>query len=171
MDLPTFWRYPNPSKRRLSLQGLHRKLCHLPLTLQPPAPITWTMYSNQQDRYTLDIPSNWQQVATPISGHAGFGFYPPGTNPNNDVPGGPQGIGFRWTDTYQPPSPTDPTITEIQPITINGITGQLYTQSSLGKTILVSFPLHGGSFVISVDADSNLLIYTFHHMLASLKFF
>ncbi len=141
---------------------------HLPAT--PPAPITWNTYNDQQDGYALDVPSNWEQVETAVGGHPGFAYYPPGTDLNENVPGGAKGIGFRWTTAYQPPSSTDPSITEMQSITINGITGELYTQSSLGNSIIASFPLHGGNFVISVDADSDLLIYVFHHMLESLKF-
>jgi hypothetical protein len=141
---------------------------HVPAT--PSATIIWMTYRNQQDGYAIDYPSNWTQIQNPSNGHTGMAFYPPGTNLNENVPGGPKGIGFRWIETSQTPVPTDPTITNIKPITINGITGQLYTQGSLGAAIIVTFPYKGGSFILTTDADSDVLIYAFQHMLESLKF-
>jgi len=136
----------------------------------PLATITWSSYRSQQDGYTIDYPSNWIRVETSSNGHTSLAFYPPGTDLKENVPGGPQGIDFRWTETYQPTELTDTTITDIKPVTIDGITGQLYTQAALGSAIIVTFPLKGEGFIITADATSDILIYVFQHMLASLKF-
>ncbi len=109
-----------------------------------------------------------QPTPTPPAG--GLAFYPQGTNLNENEPGGPKGIGFRWIKTPQIPLPSDPSITDINSVTIDGITGQLYTQTSLGASITVIFPYKGGSFIMTADADSDVLIYAFQHMLESLKF-
>ena len=140
---------------------------NLPTT--SPATITWVTYNNQQDGYTIEYPSNWIQVKDSSNGHAGLAFYPPGTNLNENVPGGSKGIGFRWVES-QISVPSDQTIANIKSITVNGITGQLYTQASLGETITVTFPYKGGSFILTADAGSDTLIYVFQHMLYSLKF-
>jgi hypothetical protein len=143
-------------------------LYQMPAT--PPASFTWATYRNPQDGYVIDYPSNWMRVETFSNGHTVFAFYPPGTDPNENVPGGPQGVSFRWSETYQPVVQTDTTITDIKPVTIDGVTGQLYTQRSLGATIIVTFPLKGQGFIFITDATSDILIYVFQHMLASLKF-
>lgn len=141
---------------------------YLPAT--PPATITWTTYQNQQDGYTIDYPSNWMKIETSSDGHIGLALYPPGTNLNENVPGGPEGIGLRWMKTYQSPAPTDPTITYIKPITIDGVTGQLYTQGSLENAIIAIFAYKGESFILTTDTGSDVIIYAFQHMLDSLKF-
>ena len=140
---------------------------HVPIT--PPSPITWMTYRNQQDGYTIDYPSNWVEVKSPSNGHDGFVFYPPGTDPHENVPSGPKGIGLGWTDTHMP-VPTDPTVADSKSITIDGVHGQLYTQAGLGATITVIFPYKGGSFTLIADANSDTLIYVFQHMLDSLRF-
>ncbi len=136
---------------------------------KPPTTITWMTYRNQQDGYAIDYPSNWIQIKNSSNGHDGQALYPPGTNLNENVPGGPKGIGFRWVET-QIPVPTDQATANLKPITINGVTGQIYTQAALGATIGVIFPYKGGSFILTADADSDTLIYVFQHMLDSLKF-
>jgi hypothetical protein len=141
---------------------------HLPAT--PPVAVTWKNYHNQQDGYSIDYPSNWVQVKDSSNGHSGQAFYPPGTNLNENIPGGAKGIGFRWIGTSQLQIPTDSTITNLPPVTIQGVTGQLYTQASLGKTITAIFPSKGGSFILTGSADSDIFIYVFQHMLESLKF-
>ncbi len=143
-------------------------LYHLPAT--PPSTITWAAYHNQQDGFTLDYPSNWMKIETPSNRHIGLALYPPGTNLNENVPGGPEGIGLRWATTYQPPAPADPTIIDIKYITLDGVKGQLYTRGSLGIAIIASFAYKGESFMLTTDAESDLLIYVFQHMLDSLKF-
>src|SRR6266566_7981137 len=141
---------------------------HVPTN--PPTSITWMTDRNQQDGYAIDYPSNWIQVKDTPNEHLGMAFYPQGTNLNENEPGGPKGIGFRWIKTPQIPLPSDPSITDINSVTIDGITGQLYTQTSLGASITVIFPYKGGSFIMTADADSDVLIYAFQHMLESLKF-
>jgi hypothetical protein len=136
----------------------------------PPAILTWATYRNQQDGYVIDYPSNWMRVESSSNGHTVLAFYPPGTNLKENVPGGPQGISLRWVETYQPVVSKDTTITDIKPITIDKISGQLYTQAALGAAIIVTFPLKGGGFVMTADATSDILMYAFQHMLASLKF-
>src|SRR5579859_7112789 len=85
-----------------------------------PVTITWTTYRNQQDGYTIDYPSSWIQVKSTSKGHDWLVFYPPGTDSNANVPGGPKGTGLGWTET-QMPIPTDPTVAGIKPITVNGV--------------------------------------------------
>lgn len=141
---------------------------YLPSTL--PATITWTTYYNQQDGYSIDYPSNWIRIDHPAEGHSGWALYPPGTNLQENVPGSPSGIGFRWISDFQVPSPNDPSIADYKTLTVNGVNGHLYTQTALGSAIIAYFPHRGGSFVITVDATSDLLMYVFQHMLTSLKF-
>ncbi len=140
------------------------------LTTTPPSTITWTKYQNQLDGYTIDYPSNWLRTETSSAGHTGLALYPPGTNLNENVPGGPKGIGFTWVEASQLTVPTNSAITESKPITIDGITGHLYTQRSLGTVITVTFPLKDGGFIMTADATSVVLTSVFQHMLQSLKF-
>jgi hypothetical protein len=135
-----------------------------------PTNIAWTTFDDTQGGYSINYPSTWVRVDGSSDGFSGLALYPPGTKLDENVPGGPEGIGFGWSQTAQLSPPTDPTVTDTTAIMVDGVAGHLYTQGSLGAAIIATFTHNGGTFVITVDAASDVLIYAFQHMLSSLKF-
>lgn len=144
---------------------------YVPPSAQPQ--LSWKTYTNQADGYSISYPSDWIVTKSTTNGHQGLSLYPPGTDLHQDVPGGPQGITFGWTnDPNVIPTPTDPDIADLRAITIDGQNGQLYTVASLGRGINAVFPRpSGGYLALESSAEQDILLVVFQHMLNSLKFF
>lgn len=143
------------------------------------AQMTWKTYTSQQDGYTIDYPTDWIVAKTIDNGGEGVAFYPPGTDPNADIPGGPKGIMINWIDAYHPPEPSDPTMGDVRSVTVDGVSGQVYTLGALGKAIIAAFPHKQGYLVLTATLtgvtttdvpEDFLIIDVFQHMLFSLRY-
>ena len=130
---------------------------------------SWQTYTNDQDGYSVDYPSDWIRVQGSEAGHETITVYPPDADLQQSVPGSSRGISAGVRVDYEPPAPGNPRIANLKSITIDGVSGQLYTVSALGRSIIVAFPLQKGTLVLEADADSDSMIDVFQHMLGSLK--
>jgi len=135
-----------------------------------PVALAWTTYSNALDGFSVEYPVGWIVVKSSVNGHEGLAVYPPGTDPKANVPGGPAGIGIGWAGNYKLPAQTDPTVADVKLVTIDRLTGEIYTTSDMGTGITAAFPRDGGYVVLGVDARSDTLIAVFQYMLTHLHF-
>lgn len=131
-----------------------------------PFATTWGRYVNTFDNYSIDYPSTWQLIKSISNGHEGISLYPPGVDPSSDS--APK-IGLGWAVIYTLPntSATNPVL--IQPVTVNGANGTLYTQGAMGSTYIAGlFPNRGGYFGLISNTSSDQMVYIYSHMIGSL---
>lgn len=136
----------------------------------PPVQVTWQRYSNVQDGYSMDSPSNWQEVNTPSQGHAQWQICPPDTDVNAQQPGPPPCVNYGWERHLAIPSASDPAAETNRLVMVDGIAGSVYTEAGMGASISAIFPLKSGDVYLTADADSDAAMYAFTHMLGSIHF-
>lgn len=137
---------------------------------QAPVAVTWQTYHDAQHGYQLDLPGNWtQRDQSPALAGARM-VCPPGADTQQDEPGAPECVTYGWVASFTLPAPSDPGVADLHAISAGGVSGTLYTESSLGTIITAVFPSGGGDVVITTFGNSDALMYAFAHMLATLAF-
>lgn len=139
----------------------------------PPADLTWQTYYNSRDNYSISYPVGWQAVKTVYNTHEGVGLYPPGADTSLTVQDGLQEIGFGVSQyNYQTPYFDSSNATYTTSVLVDGYSGTLYTQGSLGSnTIAVVFKYGDAYFGLGGTANSDEMIYVFNYMLSSLQLY
>ena len=84
----------------------------------PAFAVIWFRYTNFQDHYAIDYPSNWIIIKTLFKGHEGLNLFPPDTDTNQN---NPPKIGVGWTNKYYLPNASGPNGALIQSITLGEI--------------------------------------------------
>ncbi len=139
---------------------------------------SWATFDARQGGYSVEYPASWVKVDR--ADHGGFTVYAPGTNPDEQIPGGPKGVSVTWSDAYRPPDSSDRSIADLRSVTSGGVTGQLYTVGVLGKSIIAAFPRNGGYLLLQADLSGVVTaeieqdaatVDVFQRMLASLKLY
>jgi hypothetical protein len=134
----------------------------------PPVDVTWGRYTNPDDRYSIDYPTNWQVVKTAYNGHEGVSLYLPGTNPSDP---NVQYIGFGLATYYLLPGQNSQQNTYSYPITVGSTNGTMDTQGVLGNGSMAAvFSYEQGSFGLGSNVSDPDFIYVYNHMLQSLTF-
>lgn len=134
------------------------KLCYPPQL--PPYPFTWQPYHNYQQKYSIDVPSNWINKTTTAQGTLVHIFSETSTASSSTNPT----ISFAWY-SGQDPLASDAAYIK-KPIVRSGLPGTVYTRYTNG--ILAIFPLRNGYLLLQGTTDDDGF-YAFEHMLDSLQ--
>ena len=135
------------------------KLCYPPQL--PPYPFTWQPYHNYQQKYSIDIPSNWINRTTTAQGTLVHIFSETMTASSSANPT----ISFAWY-SGQDPLASDAAYIK-KSIVRSGVPGTVYTRYT--NQIMAIFPIGNGYLLLQGTTDDNAF-YAFEHMLDSLKF-
>jgi hypothetical protein len=134
----------------------------------PPDDVRWARYTNENDKYAINYPFNWQFVYSFNNGHEGVALYPPGVDLNDS---NSPFIGFGVSDAFHLPAVGNSTGAYVTPIVVDGIAGDLYTNGSLGNSYVASvLPDSGRYFGLGSKISSTTFIYVYYYMLHSLTF-
>ncbi len=135
----------------------------------PPDEVRWGRYSNTTSKYAINIPINWQFVySIDGNGHEGVALYPPNVNVND--PNVPY-IGFGITESFLLPVAGNVENSYTTPLIVDGITGTLYTNGSLGNSYVASVLQYSGKyFGLGASKSDATFAYVYYYMINSLTF-
>lgn len=130
---------------------------------EPPIDTGWLRYTNYQDNFSIEIPSDWKIVKSIYNGHESVTLYNPADEGKFDKPS----ISFvGWPENYLKSAAK-----YTGSIVLNDIKGTLYTSGFLGpSSIAAVFNLPNGFFAIGSSISDPIFIYVFDHMLRSIDF-
>jgi hypothetical protein len=129
----------------------------------PPIDSQWSVYTNYQDNYSIEIPSDWQIIKSDYNGHESVILYNPDSANTVDKPT----IAFvGWQANYLSSSAK-----YTGQIILNDIPGTIYTNGFLGpSSIAAVFKLPNGYFALGSSITDPVFIYVFDHMIRSVQF-
>ncbi|HUQ84940.1 MAG TPA: hypothetical protein VM077_01325 [Candidatus Limnocylindrales bacterium] len=134
----------------------------------PPDDVRWARYTNNEGKYAINYPYNWQFVYSLNNGQEGVALYPPNVNFND--PNAPY-IGFGLTDSFLLPAGGNAASALITPIIVDGVQGNLYTDGPLGTSYIASIMQYSGkSFGLGSNRSTATFAYVYYYMLNSLTF-
>lgn len=134
----------------------------------PPDDIRWARYTNNQGKYAINYPYNWQFVYSLNNGQEGVAIYPPGVNIND--PKSPY-VGFGLTDSFLLPAGGSTSGALITPLIVDGVNGSLYTNGPLGSSYIASIlPYSGINFGLAASKSDATFAYLYYYMINSLTF-
>lgn len=130
---------------------------------EPPIDTGWLRYTNYQDNFSIEIPSDWKIVKSIYNGHESVTLYNPADDGKFDKPS----ISFvGWPENYLRSAAK-----YTGSIILNDVRGTLYTSGFLGpSSIAAVFTLPNGFFAIGSSISDPIFIYVFDHMLRSIDF-
>jgi hypothetical protein len=134
----------------------------------PPDEVRWARYTNNNDKYAINYPFNWQFVYSVANGHEGVALYPPNVNPND--PKSPF-LGFGMADKFLLPAAGDNPNALITPIIADGQSGNLYTKGSLGNSYIAAvLSYRDDYFGLNASKSDATFAYVYYYMINSLTF-
>lgn len=135
----------------------------------PPDEVRWARYTNNKDKYAINYPQNWQFVySIDGSGNEGIALYP--SDANLSDPGAPY-IGFGITDSFLLPGGAGSENSYATQITVDGVSGTLYTNGPLGDSYIAAVMQYSGKyFGLGSSISSETFAYVYYYMLYSLTF-
>lgn len=130
---------------------------------EPPIDTGWLRFTNYQDNFSIEIPSDWKIVKSIYNGHESVTLYNPADDGKFDKPS----ISFvGWPENYLRSAAK-----YTGSIILNDVRGTLYTSGFLGpSSIAAVFTLPNGFFAIGSSISDPIFIYVFDHMLRSIDF-
>lgn len=151
----------------IAFQGVNGQIQTYTPPAIPPVSVTWGLYANTQDNYSIEYPTNWQVFKIIDSGHEGLSIYPPDSSDTSQYAAH---LGLGVSSFYSIPSSGDGAIYASN-IIVDSILGTLYTRGAEGNSYVASFFLyHNNYFGLGSSVSSPELLYVFAHMIYSLKF-
>ncbi len=158
ITVPSSYQYIQATPAAYLFQDTTRQLC-FPPTL-PPFPFMWQAYTDYQNGYTVDTPSNWTDKSTAAGGIRQHIF----TLEDSATPSATASLSFMW-------QPVDPYATQSsylkQAVHVHGQSGTVYTK---GVSFIAAIIPHGTGFLFLEASRVDTSFYAFEHMLESLQF-
>jgi hypothetical protein len=135
----------------------------------PPNEVRWGRYTNTKTNYAINYPSNWRlKYSIDNDGNEGITLHPPYVDAND--PKSPF-IGFGMSDKFLLPAVSDSTKVLITNIRVDGVSGDLYTEGSLGRSYIASiFNYKNKYFGLGASISDATFAYVYYYMLYSLTF-